>query len=158
MLLMRSSRLLIVALFACSAKQPSLETALDDPPAELEFGRFTFLVQTRENIRLTGVLDITSDTMVVRGESATCRVAHEQPNEATLVYECKASGTNVRIHLDRRHPTRRSTWAYLASVKKKRDVCVLFRTLESGARQCTATMPEEYFEQERRSGELVVNR
>jgi hypothetical protein len=152
MYLMRSMCLLIVLLLACTARQPSL----DEYPPEV-FGRFPFVLQTREGIRMTGVLDVAPDTMVVRSESATCRVAQAQ-SEATLTYECNASGTNMRILLNRRYPTRRSTWSYLASVKKKRDVCVMFRTLESGSRQCTATMPEEYFEQEWRSGELVVTR
>ena len=158
MQLLRFSRLLIAALFACSAKQPSLDNTPEEPPAELLFGRFTFLVQTRDNIRMTGILDIAPDTMVVRGESATCRVAPEQSSETNLTYECNPSGTNLRILLNRRNPTRRSTWSYVAPVRRKRDVCVMFRTLESGSRQCTATMPEEYFEQVTRSGELVVNR
>jgi len=67
----------------CSARQ--------DPGGEIpieEIGRFSFLVETRDGMRMTGFLDVTLDTIVARSESAPCRFATEQPNQARLAYEC----------------------------------------------------------------------
>lgn len=124
-----------------------------------EFGRFSFLVESRDGIRMTGWLDVTLDTIVARSESAPCRFVAEQPDRTRITYECASPGTSgVRLSLDRRHPVRRSIWSVSTPVRKKRDVCVAFRTWENGTRTCTRTMPEEYIDQVRQTGELVVSR
>src|SRR5687768_1527651 len=152
----RSARVLlttVLAVMACKARQdPVTESPLSD------LGRFSFVVEGRDVGRMTGLLDVTLDTIVARSEMAPCRVVPEK-DRAYLAYECAAPGTTgVRLTLDRRNPVRRSTWSILTPVRKKRDVCVAFRTWENGTRTCTRTMPEEYIEQVRRAGDLVVTR
>ena len=108
---------------------------------------------------MSGLLDVSLDTIVVRSEAAPCRVMAEQSSRAALLYECGVPGTpGVRLSLDRRHPVRRSTWSVMMPVRKKRDVCVAYRTWENGTQTCTRSVPEEYIEQTRVSGELVVTR
>jgi hypothetical protein len=153
----RSRYALLVAILlvqACRSRQGSGEVV----PLE-DVGRFSFLVEARDGVRMTGWLDVTLDTIVARSESAPCRFVAEQADRTHLPYECAAPGTSgVRLLLDRRYPLRRSTWSVVTPVRRKRDVCVAFRTWENGTRTCTRTMPEEYIEQVRQAGELVVTR
>jgi hypothetical protein len=124
-----------------------------------ELGRFSFAIETRDGVRMSGLLDVSLDTIVARSELAPCRVTAEQSTSAAFTYECRVPGTpGVKLLLDRRHPVRRSTWSVLMPVRKKRDVCVAFRTWENGTQTCTRSVPEEYIEQVKVSGELVVTR
>ena len=142
-------------LTACSA-QRQVDTA-NAPITEL--GRYSFAIETRDGVRMTGLLDVGVDTIVARSEAAPCRVMADLSTTAAISYECKAPGTSgVRLLLDRRHPVRRSTWSVLTPVRKKREVCLEYRTWENGTRTCVTSMPEEYIEQVVVSDKLVVTR
>lgn len=144
-----------VVVAACST-QRQVET-LGLPVAEL--GRFSFAIETREGVRMKGLLDVSVDTIVARSDAAPCERMNERSTSAVIAYECKVPGTSgVKLLLDRRHPVRRSTWSVLTPIRKTRSVCTDFRTLENGTRTCTTSMPEEYIEQVLVSGELVVTR
>ena len=139
----------------CSARQGPGGA---DLPLE-ELGRFSFAIETRDGVRMTGLLDVSLDTIVARSETAPCRVMAEQSSSSALTYECGVPGTpGVRLSLDRRHPVRRSTWSVTMPVRKKRDVCVAWRTWENGTQTCTRSVPEEYTENTRVTGELIVTR
>ena len=108
---------------------------------------------------MKGVLDVSADTIVARSESAPCRHMAEQSTTAAIAYECGVPGTpGLRLSLDRRYPVRRSSWSVMTPVRRKRDVCVAHRTWENGTQSCTRSMPEEYIEQVRVTGQLVVTR
>ena len=140
---------------SCSARQGPGGA---DLPLE-ELGRFSFAIETRDGVRMTGLLDVSLDTIVARSETVPCRALAEQSSSAALAYECDVPGTpGVRLSLDRRHPVRRSTWSVVMPVRKKRDVCVAWRTWENGAQTCTRSVPEDYIENTRVTGELVVTR
>ncbi|HEX6943797.1 MAG TPA: hypothetical protein VF128_12780 [Gemmatimonadaceae bacterium] len=144
-----------VATAACNTQRQVDASVL--PAAEL--GRFSFAIETRDGIRMTGLLDVSADTVVARLESAPCRVMAERSSNAAISYECKVPGTSgVRLSLDRRYPLRRSTWSVLTPVRRRRDVCTEYRTWENGTRSCVTSMPEEYIEQVFVTGELVVIR
>jgi hypothetical protein len=131
---------------------------LVDPPVA-ELGRFAFAIETRDGVRMKGVLDVSVDTIVARSESAPCRLMAEHSTGTAITYECGVPGTpGLRLLLDRRHPVRRSSWSLMTPVRKKRDVCVAYRTWENGTQTCTRSVPEEYIEQVRVTGELVVTR
>lgn len=139
----------------CASRQTPGEV---DVPVE-ELGRFSFAIETRDGVRMSGLLDVSLDTIVVRSELAPCRTVAGQSTSTALTYECAVPGTpGVRLLLDRRHPVRRSTWSVTMPVRKKRDVCVAFRTWENGTQTCTRSVPEEYIEQVKVSGELAVTR
>src|SRR5688572_9340183 len=98
---------------ACSARQAP---GTAEVPLE-ELGRFSFAIETRDGVRMTGLLDVSLDTIVARSESVPCRVLAEQSSSAALAYECGVPGTQgVRLSLDRRHPVRRSTWSVMMPV------------------------------------------
>ena len=140
---------------ACSAARPADLVDLPVP----EFGRFSFAIETRDGVRMKGLLDVSTDTIVARSESAPCRHMAEQSTSTAITYECGVPGTpGMRLSLDRRHPIRRSSWSVMTPVRKKRDVCVAYRTWENGTQTCTRSVPEEYIEQVRVTGDLVVTR
>lgn len=131
--------------------------SVDPPTAEL--GRFAFAVETRDGVRMKGVLDVSVDTIVARSESAPCRLMAEHSTGTAITYECDVPGTpGMRLSVDRRHPVRRSSWSLLTPVRRKRDVCVAYRTWENGTQTCTRSMSEEYIEQVRVTGDLLVTR
>ena len=144
-----------VVAMACSTKR-QVETF---GPPTTELGRFAFAIETRDGVRMTGLLDVGVDTIVARSEAAPCRVMTERATSTAISFECMVPGTSgVRLSVDRRRPVRRSTWSVLTPVRKKRDVCLEYRTWENGTRTCVTSMPEEYIEQVLVSGELVVTR
>lgn len=144
----------LAALVAC-ATGPRRGDALSEP----EFGQFTFAVEATDAIRLTGQLVVTPDTILPMPKGTTCRVAPQQPSVEHLAYECVSPGTSgILLVLDRRSPVRRSTWSVVVAVRKTRDACIAWRTWENGTRTCTSTMPEDYTEQVRRTGAIVVTR
>jgi hypothetical protein len=156
MVLWRFAALLTASVAAACSTQRGVEAS--NPPVA-EVGRYSFTLETRDGVRMTGLLDVGADTIVARSESAPCRVMAERSTSAAIAYECQVAGTSgVRLSLDRRHPVRRSTWSVLTPVRKKRDVCLEYRTWENGTRTCVTSMPEEYTEQVLVSGELVVTR
>ena len=153
----RAATLLATTLVAtgCGARRQVDPVAL--PVAEQ--GRFSFAIETRDGVRMKGLLDVSADTIVARSESAPCRHMAEQSTSAAITYECGVPGTQgLRLSLDRRNPVRRSSWSLMTPVRKKRDVCVAYRTWENGTQTCTRSVPEEYIEQVRVTGELVVTR
>lgn len=158
MALWRCAATLLATSFVAAACSTSRRVdAVDLPAAEL--GRFSFAIETRDGVRVKGVLDISPDTMVARSESSPCRHMAEQSTSAAITYECGVPGTSgLRLSLDRRHPVRRSSWSVMTPVRKKRDVCVAYRTWENGTQTCTRSMPEEYIEQVRVTGQLMVTR
>ena len=108
---------------------------------------------------MKGVIDVSADTIVARSESAPCRHMAGQSTSAAITYECGLPGTpGLRLSLDRRYPIRRSSWSVMTPVRKKRDVCVAHRTWENGTQTCTRSMPEEYIDQVRVTGQLIVTR
>ena len=135
------------------------EPDLADMPLIAEMGRFGFVATVAGGQRLTGTLDVAPDTLVARAAELECRVAPQQPNGEVLTYDCVVPGTSgVSLLIDRRNPTRKSTWSMVSQVTKKRDICVAWRTWENGSRTCTRSEPEEYFERVRVNGPLVVTR
>ena len=158
MVLWRYARALFTMSVVAAACSPQRQVDVADPPVA-EVGRFSFAIETRDGIRMTGLLDVGADTIVARSEAAPCRVMPERSTTAAVSYECKAPGTpGVRLSLDRRAPVRRSTWSVLTPVKKRRDVCTEYRTWENGTRTCVTSMPEEYIEQVLVTDKLVVTR
>ena len=152
-----AAALLTTSIVATACGTQRQVNPVDRPVAEL--GRFAFAIETREGVRMKGVLDVSVDTIVARSESAPCRRMTEQSTGTAIAYECAVPGTpGLRLSLDRRHPVRRSSWSLLTPVRKKRDVCVAYRTWENGTQTCTRSMPEDYIEQVRVTGELVVTR
>ena len=142
------------ALGACSARQAPATELPDEG-----LGRYGFVAEASEGRRMTGILSVTRDTIVVQPDGTSCRVAKEQANSSHLVYECLFPGTaGLHLSIDRRSPVRRSTWAVFLPIRRVRDVCILYRTWENGTRTCTQYIPEEYIEQVRRTGPLVVTR
>ena len=139
---------------ACGARRQ-----VDDVPSIAEFGRYAFVATIPGGQRLTGTLDVAPDTLIARAASSECRVAPEQPSGDFLSYDCVVPGTNgVSLFIDRRSPARKSTWAIITQVSKKRDVCTEYRTWENGTRTCIRSAPQEYFERVRVQGPLVVTR
>ena len=145
----------IIVAAACGRPRP---VDLADPPVA-ESGRFSFAIETRDGVRMKGVLDVSADTIVARSESAPCRHIAEHSTSGAITYECAVPGTpSLRLSLDRRFPIRRSSWSVMTPVRKKRDVCVAHRTWENGTQTCTRSMPEEYIDHVRVTGQLVVTR
>lgn len=139
---------------ACGARRQA-----NDVPSIAEFGRYAFVATIPGGQRLTGTLDVAPDTVVARVASSECRVAPTQPSSDFLAYDCVVSGTTgVNLLIDRRSPARKSTWATITQVSKKRDVCSEYRTWENGTRSCIRSTPQEYFERVRVQGPLVVSR
>ena len=152
-----AAALLTATMVAAACSKPRPVDTVDLPVTES--GRFSFAIETRDGVRMKGVLDVSADTIVARSESAPCRHMAEQSTSAAITYECGVPGTSgLRLSLDRRYPVRRSTWSVITPVRKKRDVCVAHRTWENGTQTCTRSMPEEYIEQVRVTGQLVVTR
>ena len=152
-----AAALLTASLVAVACGRPRPADPVDPPVAES--GRFSFAIETRDGVRMKGVLDVSADTIVARSESAPCRHIAEQSTSGAITYECGVSGTpGLRLSIDRRYPIRRSSWSVMTPVRKKRDVCVAHRTWENGTQTCTRSMPEEYIEQVRVTGQLVVTR
>jgi hypothetical protein len=54
--------------------QPSNSTGLSLE----DLGRFTFTIETRDGVRMKGLLDVLLDTIVAQSESAPCRMMPEQ--------------------------------------------------------------------------------
>ena len=158
MVLCKCAAALVATIFVVTAcSTPRQVDSVDLPVAEL--GRFSFAIETRDGVRMNGVLDVSADTIVARSEAAPCRHMAEQSTSSAITYECGVPGTpGMRLLLDRRHPVRRSSWSLMTPVRKKRDVCVAYRTWENGTQTCTRSVPEEYIEQVRVTGELVVTR
>lgn len=122
-------------------------------------GRYGFVADVPGGQRLTGTLDVMPDTLVARVTNVECKVNAQQTNRDFLAYDCAVPGTpSVNLLIDRRNPIKKSTWAVVAQVSKKRDVCVAWRTWENGSRSCTLRQPEEYIERVRVQGALVVTR
>ena len=122
-------------------------------------GRYGFVADVPGGQRLTGTLDVMPDTLVARVTNVECKVSAQQTNRDFLAYDCAIPGTpGVNLLIDRRNPIKKSTWAVVAQVSKKRDVCVAWRTWENGSRSCTLRQPEEYIERVRVQGALVVTR
>ena len=152
-----AAALLTASIIAAACRAPQPLDPVDLPGNEL--GRFSFAIETRDGVRMNGLLDVSTDTIVARSESAPCRHMAEQSTSTAITYECGVPGTpGLRLSLDRRHPIRRSSWSVMTPVRKKRDVCVAYRTWENGTQTCTRSVPEEYIEQVRVTGELVVTR
>jgi len=152
-----AATLLTASIVAMACGNPRPVDTVDPPVAEA--GRFSFAIETRDGVRMKGVLDVSADTIVARSESAPCRHMGEQSTSSAITYECGVAGTSgLRLSIDRRYPVRRSSWSLLTPVRKKRDVCVAHRTWENGTQTCTRSMPEEYIEQVRVTGQLVVTR
>ena len=152
-----AATLLATGIVVAACSTPRQVDPVDLPGAEV--GRFSFAIETRDGVRMKGLIDVSADTIVARTELAPCRHMAEQSTTTAITYECGVAGTpGVRLSLDRRHPVRRSSWSVMTPVRKKRDVCVAYRTWESGAQSCTQSMPEEYIEQVRVTGQLVVTR
>jgi len=156
---MPSARVVAAASFlalgaACGARRP-----MEDVTPFAEFGRYAFVAAMPGGHRVTGTLDVAPDTLVARASSTDCRVAATQPSGDYLAYECMVPGTaGVNLHIDRRSPSRKSTWNAVTQVSKKRDVCLDYRTWENGTRTCIRSEPQEYFERVRVQGPLVVTR
>ena len=137
---------------ACGARRQ-----VDDVPSIVDFGRYAFVATIPGGQRLTGTLDVAPDTVIARAASSECRVATAHPSGDFLAYDCVVPGTNgVNLFIDRRSPARKSTWAIITQVSKKRDVCTDYRTWENGTRTCIRSTPQEYFERVRVQGPLVV--
>ena len=152
-----AAALFTASILAVACSKPRAADPLDPPVAES--GRFSFAVESRDGVRMKGVLDVSADTIVARSESAPCRHMAEQSTSAAITYECGVPGTpGLRLSLDRRYPVRRSSWSVMVPVRKKRDVCAVYRTWENGTQTCTRSTPEEYIEQVRVTGQLVVTR
>jgi hypothetical protein len=156
---MRLPRLIAVASLlalgtGCGARRP-----VEDVTPFAEFGRYAFVATMPGGQRLTGTLDVAPDTLVARAASTECKVAATQPSGDYLAYECLVPGTTgVNLLIDRRNPSRKSTWNTLTQVSRRRDVCNEYRTWENGTRTCIRSTPEEYFERVRVQGALVVSR
>lgn len=148
---------IVLGALACAARRPAPPSpesvALD------AMGRYGFVADVPGGQRLTGTLDVTPDTLLARVTNVECKVSPQQQNGDLLAYDCAVPGTpSVNLLIDRRNPTKKSTWAVVTQVAKKRDVCVAWRTWENGSRTCTRSEPEEYFERVRVQGALVVTR
>jgi hypothetical protein len=148
---------LVLGALACGASRPAPPgpeaVALD------AMGRYGFVADVPGGQRLTGTLDVMTDTLLARVTNLECKVSPQQTNRDFLAYDCAVPGTpSVNLLIDRRNPTKKSTWAVVTQVSKKRDVCVAWRTWENGSRSCTLSQPEEYFERVRVQGALVVTR
>lgn len=156
---MPSARVVAVVSFlalgiACGARRPA-----DDVSSIAAFGRYAFVATIPGGQRLTGTLDVAPDTLIARAASFECRVAPAQPSADFLAYDCVVPGTTgLSLLIDRRNPARKSTWAAITQVSKKRDVCTDYRTWENGTRTCIRSTPQEYFERVRLQGPLVVTR
>ena len=149
---------LVVGALACGA---SRQSASPSPEAVglNAMGRYGFVADLPGGQRLTGTLDVMPDTLLARVTNVECKVSPQQPNGDFLTYDCAVPGTpSVNLMIDRRNPTKKSTWAAVTQVAKKRDVCVAWRTWENGSRTCTRSEPDEYFERVRVQGALVVTR
>ena len=158
MVLWRYATAVFTTSLVAAACSPQRQVDASEPPVA-DLGRFSFAIETREGVRMTGLLDVGADTIVARSESAPCQVMPDRSTSAAISYECKAPGTSgVRLSLDRRNPVRRSTWSVLTPVRKRRDACTQYRTWENGTRTCVASMPEEYIERVLVSDKLVVTR
>lgn len=148
---------LAVAIALCAACSARKESDTEVPVVDL--GRYSFVVEAREGVRMAGTLTITRDTILAQPSGTTCRLPTEQPSSAHIVYECQVPGTSgLQLSIDRRSPLRRSTWAVVLPVRRTREVCSAWRTWENGTRSCTRKTAEEYIEQVRQTGGLVVTR
>lgn len=148
---------LISGALACGASRPAPPSA--EAVALDVVGRYGFVADMPGGQRLTGTLDVMPDTLLARVTNVECKVSPQQQDGELLAYDCAVPGTpSVNLFIDRRHPTRKSTWAVVTQVAKKRDVCVAWRTWENGSRTCTRSDPEEYYERVRVQGALVVTR
>jgi hypothetical protein len=150
------ARILVVVMsVGCATKNATTDVAVAQDP----MGRFLFTAEIASGQRLTGVIDLAPDTVIIRPTGIECKVAARQPSGDLLEHDCVVPGTNgVQLVIDRRSPLRRSMWVQSTQVQKKRAVCTQYRTWENGTRTCELSQPEEYFEVVKKQGPLVFHR
>jgi len=121
-------------------------------------GQHAFSASLPGGVKLAGILVVTGDTIVPRPTDGECRLASPTAvSRQHVVYECSIPGVSgIMLAFDRVNPVRRSTWGLATTVRKTRDVCREWRTWENGARTCTRTTPEDYFERAQSRGQLTV--
>jgi hypothetical protein len=124
-----------------------------------DYGRYSFVAEASTDVRVTGVLLLAQDTIVPQPSGTMCRVAANQPSTDNLLYDCQIAGdAKFMLSIHRRNPLRRSMWVMVTPTRRTRQACIAWRTWENGTRTCTRSVPEEYIEQVRSTGNIIITR
>jgi hypothetical protein len=150
---LRRVLLLTISAAACRTAAPSFAAL-----PESELGRYGFLADIYTDTKLTGMLTVSRDTVVLRADRASCAPAEEQNNPGFLIYSCTLAGTSgLSVRVNRRSPVRGSSWTTAIPVRTTRNVCLFYETPpNSPYKNCVRWTQEETYEYRRRSGDLKV--
>jgi hypothetical protein len=147
---------LLLWIGACRGGGSGIRTA-QEAPAPLR-GAFEY-VANLPGLRLSGLIAVTSDTIIIEPNEVNCRpLVGRYTSSTTMMYLCDAVGRYdaVTFALDRRNVMQWSRWYSSERVTRQRRVCAQFTVTPSGQRVCSRFQMETYEESLGRSGALEV--
>jgi hypothetical protein len=98
-----------------------------------ETGTFRFVAQTTDGVQGEGWVNVTADTIIVRGTPGPCYYERDSRMRGGIIYRC----SDRFIAFDRRRPVTRAYLSYPKQVKVTQRVCADYGTNSAGARVCT---------------------
>src|SRR4051812_24530238 len=128
-------------------------------PPSRKLGSYSFRISMTGREPVGGAFTITRDSVTVMtgGQEGGRDLTRTSPAPMFHIFSCfpPADFDRFGVTIDADHPFS-SSWSMMQSVMKTRTVCVRYIVTERGARVCAESRAENYFEDVRSGGRLIL--